>query len=189
MKARSNAQKWIQWTMVPLLAAAVGVGTAQGPQEHDDHGDRDRGSQDHGNQGRGNQGRGDQDREDQDRGNHGRGNQGDNGNHGDGNRGNGNGNHGNNFRFRDQDRQNFQPHYSKDVDRWRNRPQGRPQFYAGQRVPDNYRFQYVPPSYYRSAPPPPPGYQYGYYDGYVVAYNPATRIIADVLDLVVAASR
>jgi hypothetical protein len=30
------------------------------------------------------------------------------------------------------------------------------------------------------------GYQYGYYGGYVVAYNPATRIVADVLDLVVA---
>jgi hypothetical protein len=37
-------------------------------------------------------------------------------------------------------------------------------------------------------PPPPPGYQYGYYDGYVVAYDPTTRIIADVLDLVTAAT-
>lgn len=25
---------------------------------------------------------------------------------------------------------------------------------------------------------------YGYYDGYMVAYNPTTRIIADVMDLV-----
>jgi Ni/Co efflux regulator RcnB len=58
----------------------------------------------------------------------------------------------------------------------------------GQRIPNNYRLQVVPQSYYASVPPPPPGYQYGYYDGYVVAYNPTTRIIADVLDLVTAAT-
>jgi hypothetical protein len=40
----------------------------------------------------------------------------------------------------------------------------------------------VPRSYWGGTPPPP-GYTYGYYDGYVVSYNPATRIIADVLDL------
>ena len=41
--------------------------------------------------------------------------------------------------------------------------------------------------YYRDMPPPPPGYRFGYYDGYVVAYNPTTQIVADVLDLVGAA--
>ncbi|WP_213806001.1 hypothetical protein [Granulicella sp. dw_53] len=118
------------------------------------------------------------------------GNNGNNGNRGNDNRGNDNhGNQGNNnFRFRDQDRGNFQSHYSKDVSRWRNKPQGRPHFTAGQRIPNNYHFQPVPRSYYNNAPPPP-GYQYGYYDGYVVAYDPTSRIIADVLDLVVAGSR
>ena len=91
---------------------------------------------------------------------------------------------GSDFRFRDQDRDQFRSHYRKDVDRWRSRPQGRPMFTRGQRIPPNYRFRAVPSSYYRNMPPPPPGYQYGYYDGYVVAYDPTTRIIADVLDLV-----
>jgi hypothetical protein len=45
----------------------------------------------------------------------------------------------------------------------------------------------VPQAYWQNVPPPP-GYQYGYYDGYVVAYNPTTRIIADVMDLVTAAA-
>ncbi|MCU1321022.1 MAG: hypothetical protein JWM43_671 [Acidobacteriaceae bacterium] len=106
--------------------------------------------------------------------------------HDNGNRGNnqGRGNNGNDFRFRDQDRGNFQSHYSRDVRRWQQRPQGRPQFARGQRIPNNYRFQAVPRGYYANMPPPPMGYQYGYYDGYVVAYSPTTRIIADVLDLV-----
>ncbi|MEO8126977.1 MAG: hypothetical protein ABJF23_08970 [Bryobacteraceae bacterium] len=47
----------------------------------------------------------------------------------------------------------------------------------------------VPPAYYRDVPPPPPGYRFGYYDGYVVAYDPTTQIVADVLDLVGAAMR
>jgi len=46
------------------------------------------------------------------------------------------------------------------------------------------RLKSVPTSYYRTLPPPPPGYRLGYYDGYVVAYNPTTQIVADVLDLV-----
>lgn len=94
------------------------------------------------------------------------------------------GDQGNDFHFRDQDRQAFQSHYGKDVDKWRKHQDRRPQFSRGQRIPDNYRLQVVPQSYYRTAPPPPPGYRYGYYNGYVVAYNPTTRIIADVLDLV-----
>lgn len=95
---------------------------------------------------------------------------------------------GRDFHFRDQDRGQFQSHYSKDINRWRNNPR-RPHFTRGQRIPAGYRFQPVPRSYYTNVPPPPPGYQYGYYDGYVVAYNPTTRIIADVLDLAAAATR
>jgi Ni/Co efflux regulator RcnB len=101
-----------------------------------------------------------------------------------------NGNHGNphDFHFRDQDRGQFQSHYSKDINRWRGNPH-RPNFVRGQRIPASYRFQPVPRAYYTNVPPPPVGYQYGYYDGYVVAYNPTTRIIADVLDLAAAATR
>jgi len=55
-------------------------------------------------------------------------------------------------------------------------------------IPRGYAIRPVPQTYWRSMPPPPPGYQYGYYDGYVMAYNPTTRIVADVMDLVTAAA-
>jgi hypothetical protein len=41
----------------------------------------------------------------------------------------------------------------------------------------------LPPALYGQIPPPPPGYQVGYYDGYVVVYDPATYFIASVIDL------
>ena len=145
MRIRSAAGRLAQWGMVPILAAAVAVGVAQGPQ-----------------------GRGKRTRilTTITRANR-----------------------GNDFHFRDQDRGQFQSHYRKDLNRWNRRPQARPSFQRGQRIPTGYRFQPVPRSYYANVPPPPVGYQYGYYDGYVVAYNPTTRIIADVLDLVTSATR
>ena len=68
-------------------------------------------------------------------------------------------------------------------------PDRRHHIRAGERLPSDYRsrLKSVPASYYRNMPPPPPGYRFGYYDGYVVAYNPTTQIVADVLDLVGAA--
>jgi len=60
-------------------------------------------------------------------------------------------------------------------------------FVRGQAIPSGYTIQAVPQAYYQGVPPPPPGYRYGYSDGYVVAYDPTTRIVADVLDLVGAA--
>jgi len=41
----------------------------------------------------------------------------------------------------------------------------------------------VPPQVYGYLPPPPPGYQMGYYDGYVVVYDPISYFIANVIDL------
>jgi hypothetical protein len=41
----------------------------------------------------------------------------------------------------------------------------------------------VPPSFYAGMPPPPPGYQMGYYGGYVVVYDPVTYFISNVIDL------
>lgn len=87
------------------------------------------------------------------------------------------------FHFQNGDRDRFARHYQSDANRWRNR-HDRPRFSRGQAIPRNYVIRPVPTSYYRGAPPPPPGYRYGYYDGYVVTYNPTTRIIADVLDLI-----
>jgi hypothetical protein len=41
----------------------------------------------------------------------------------------------------------------------------------------------APPAVYGYLPPPPPGYQIGYYEGYVVVYDPVTYFIANVIDL------
>ena len=168
MRKWSAAGKLARFILGPVLFAAIGVAAAQGNSDHDRH--------DNGNHGQKHDDRGD--RDDDDNGKHG--GKHDNGNHD-------NGKHGkhdsDDFRFQDQDRGRYESHYRSDIDRWRSRPQGRVVFYRGQRIPDNYRFQVVPRTYYVQAPPPP-GYQYGYYDGSVVAYNPTTRVIADVLDLV-----
>jgi hypothetical protein len=89
--------------------------------------------------------------------------------------------------FRDQDRAHFYGYYQKDASRWRGRK--RPVFVPGQYISRTYVVQPVPRTYWVNVtPPPPPGYQYGYYEGYVVAYNPTTRVIADVLDLVAAST-
>lgn len=89
--------------------------------------------------------------------------------------------------FREQDRANFYAHYRRDADRWQGHR--RPVFVPGQVIERTYYVQPVPRTYWVGvAPPPPPGYQYGYYEGYVVAYNPTSRVIADVVDLVAAAT-
>jgi hypothetical protein len=41
----------------------------------------------------------------------------------------------------------------------------------------------LPPDVYGYLPPPPPGYSMGYYQGYVVVYDPVTYFIANVIDL------
>jgi hypothetical protein len=41
----------------------------------------------------------------------------------------------------------------------------------------------LPPDVYAYLAPPPPGYQVGYFDGYVVVYDPVTYFIANVIDL------
>jgi Ni/Co efflux regulator RcnB len=92
------------------------------------------------------------------------------------------------YHFRAEDRDTFSRHYERDVRQWRQHPDRRRNFRAGERLPSGVRLKSVPSSYYRTLPPPPPGYRFGYYNGYVVAYDPTTQIIADVLDLVGAAT-
>jgi hypothetical protein len=61
----------------------------------------------------------------------------------------------------------------------------RPRFAIGGFFPFAY-IPYItplPPHVYGYLPPPPPGYQMGYYDGYVVVYDPVTYFIANVVDL------
>jgi hypothetical protein len=90
------------------------------------------------------------------------------------------------WRFRHEDRDHFYGYYRNDADHWRGKK--RPVFVRGEAIPRGYTVQAVPRAYWQDVPPPPPGYQYGYSDGYVVAYDPTTRVIADVLDLVAAAT-
>lgn len=85
--------------------------------------------------------------------------------------------------FREEGREYFYAHYRDDANRWRGRR--RPVFVLGNYVARDYVVRTVPRSYWVGVvTPPPPGYEYAYYGGYVVAYSPTTRMIADVLDLV-----
>ena len=47
----------------------------------------------------------------------------------------------------------------------------------------------LPVGLYGQLPPPPPGYQMGYFDGYVVVYDPLTYFIANMVDLLAQSSR
>lgn len=87
------------------------------------------------------------------------------------------------YDFRDSDRDKLRQHYSKDlkrVDRGH-----RPDFRPGQPVPQDFRgrIKPVPANVRRGLPPPPQGYQMGYYDGYTVVYDPVSFTILQVLDI------
>jgi len=61
----------------------------------------------------------------------------------------------------------------------------RPRFVVGGFFPYGY-VPYItpaPPAVLGYLPPVPPGYQIGYYQGYVVVYDPVTYFIANVIDL------
>lgn len=61
----------------------------------------------------------------------------------------------------------------------------RPQFVIGGFFPYGYipYLSPLPPDVYSYLPPPPPGYSMGYYDGYVVVYDPVTYFIVNIIDL------
>lgn len=87
------------------------------------------------------------------------------------------------YQFRDADREKLRKHYNGDlkrVDRGH-----RPDFREGQPVPQEFRgrIKQVPQNVRRDLPPPPRGYQMGYYDGYTVVYDPVSFTILQVLDI------
>jgi hypothetical protein len=61
----------------------------------------------------------------------------------------------------------------------------RPRIVVGGYYPYEYidYLQPVPPDVYGYVPPPPPGYQMGYYDDYVMVYDPVTYFVLSVIDL------
>ena len=88
-----------------------------------------------------------------------------------------------NYEFRDQDRQQLRSHYARNLKNVKTA--NRPHFQRGERIPQSYRSHItpVPASVRRGLPPPPAGYQVGYYQGYSVVYDPTTYVILSVLDL------
>jgi hypothetical protein len=90
--------------------------------------------------------------------------------------------------FRDTDRDYFYSHYRDDAERWRGHR--RPMFVPGRVIVSDYVVRPVPRAYLEGMviSAPPPGYQYGYCRGYVVVYNPTSRMVADVLDLIATAA-
>ena len=87
------------------------------------------------------------------------------------------------YSFRPNDRDLLRRHYLARL-RYINRAR-RPIFTIGGYFPygDIGYLSPLPVSLYGTMPPPPPGYQMGYYDGYVVVYDPITYFIANVVDL------
>jgi len=86
------------------------------------------------------------------------------------------------YHFRQEDAAKLRQHYKKiehvDVTH-------RTALVAGAHLSGDWhgRMHAVPAAVIRELPPPPPGYVFGYIDGYCVAYNPTTLLIADVIDL------
>jgi Ni/Co efflux regulator RcnB len=171
-----------RWLECGLLLACVAVWGAARPAlalDHD-HGDHDHGDhEDHGKHGHGDEGagRGDDHHhwDEREAGHDGPGEQG---------RGHAYGHYKHaDYRFRDEDRGYFRDYYA-DAARYRSL-RDRQRYYEGERLEGEWRqhFRPVPVIVVRQLPPPPPGYVFGYSDGYAVAYNPTTRVIADVIDL------
>jgi Ni/Co efflux regulator RcnB len=86
------------------------------------------------------------------------------------------------YHFRPEDAPKLRQHY-KNIEKVDVAHRG--EFRAGGRLPDDWRkrMRPVPVAVVRELPPPPPGYVFGYIDGYCVVYNPTTLLIADVIDL------
>ena len=87
------------------------------------------------------------------------------------------------YQFRPRDRDYLRRHYLRHLS-YINRAR-RPIFTIGGYFPygDIGYLSPLPPNLYGYLPPPPPGYQMGYFDGYVVVYDPVTYFIANLVDL------
>jgi hypothetical protein len=87
------------------------------------------------------------------------------------------------YGFRPTDRAWLRRHYASRL-RYINRAR-RPVFTVGGYFPygDIGYLSPLPPDVYGYLPPPPPGYRMGYWDGYVVVYDPFTYFIANLIDL------
>ena len=87
------------------------------------------------------------------------------------------------YGFRPADRNWLRHRYAARL-RYINRAR-RPIFTIGGYIPyaDIGYLSSLPPDVYGYLPPPPPGYQMGYWNGYVVVYDPVTYFITNLVDL------
>jgi hypothetical protein len=88
-----------------------------------------------------------------------------------------------NYQFRAQDRSRMLSQYRRSlaaINRARRPRFVRGGYFAGSLLP---YFTPAPPALSRYLPPVPPGYALGYYQGYVVVYDPATFFILNLVDL------
>jgi hypothetical protein len=87
------------------------------------------------------------------------------------------------FLFRPNDRAFLSRHYARNLG-YINRAR-RPRFVAGGFFPYRYVpfITPVPPRVIGFLPPAPPGYRMGYFQGYVVVYDPLTGFIVNMVDL------
>jgi Ni/Co efflux regulator RcnB len=87
------------------------------------------------------------------------------------------------YRFRTEDRAHLRRYYQAPLGTVR--VERRPHFSVGYAIPRAYRshITVMPQHVRRHLPPPPRGYQVGYYQGYSVVYDPVTFTILSVLDL------
>ena len=88
-----------------------------------------------------------------------------------------------NYQFRSQDTTRLRNYYRGGFGKINRR--NRPSFSRGGYVPRTYwtYFQPVPGSLIGYLPPVPPGYVIGYYDGYIIVYDPSNWFILSVLNI------
>ena len=86
------------------------------------------------------------------------------------------------YHFRQEDAPKLRQNY-KNIEHVDAKNRGH--YAAGERLPNDWhkRMHPVPQTVIAELPPPPPGYVFGYVDGYCVAYDPNTGYVADVIDL------
>ncbi len=87
------------------------------------------------------------------------------------------------YHFRAEDRSKLRPHFQAQlahVDRAH-----RPHVAAGVTLQPTYQtvIEPVPQDVIVYLAPPPPGYEFGFLDGYVLVYDPSTFFVIDVIDL------
>ena len=87
------------------------------------------------------------------------------------------------YQWRPSDRDYLHRYYSRNLGYINRR--GRPVWAVGGFISYG-QISYLtplPPQLYGYLPPPPPGYMMGYFQGYVVVYDPRTGFIVNVIDL------